>query len=485
MLVNIGIGGSRTKSIPADVIVREIGITPIGDRQEPDHDGDRYADFREIAGGGKLAAVLQEAQRETGRNIEDLMVMAGTDPFRLDTLAKHRAAQWFADQVARFIGPDQNIHPRGVFYACVSAGDVRLPNGDLFENTADNAIFIGRASQFARWLGYVPFERLIDNKNDAPIVIPIVPHVDPSAQVLVYDLAIEDLDPDDLDVAAGLAGFTPRQPYRLVIFGEKASLEDVLGPLAQEYGADLYLMGGQISDTYLHQMARDADADGRPFVVFTFSDFDPAGYWDMPAAIGRKMQALRVLKFPMLEFTVVHAALGPEQVRDLDLPDSPLKEGENRAVAWKELYGSEQTEIDALATLRPDTLEDIARAAIAPYFDAGLRRRVSLAEIEWRRAARAEIAGQLDHEGLDALKARARAALDVMREVNAELEEMADEVGTFAPPDLPGPDLAALEEAQDEARGAVLIDSGMTYVEATDRLRAHGEREARRPVRGG
>ena len=90
-------------------------------------------------------------------------------------------------------------------------------------------------------------------------------------------------------------------------------------------------MTGQISDTYLHQIARDAAADGRPLVVFTFSDCDPAGYWDMPTAIGRKLQALKDLLFPTLEFKVVHAGLSPDQARDRDLPSSPLKEGESRA----------------------------------------------------------------------------------------------------------------------------------------------------------
>jgi hypothetical protein len=47
----------------------------------------------------------------------------------------------------------------------------------------------------------------------------------------------------------------------------------------------------------------------------------------MPTAIGHKLQALRL--FPDFEFTVVRAALGPEQVRSLDLPSSPLKEGES------------------------------------------------------------------------------------------------------------------------------------------------------------
>ena len=62
---------------------------------------------------------------------------------------------------------------------------------------------------------------------------------------------------------------------------------------------------------------------------------------------------------------------------------------------------------------------------------------------------------------------------------------MADEMAISEPPDLPEPDMHALMEAQaqDAARDAVLIDSGMDYVTATDRLNAHSEKVIRRAAR--
>ena len=109
---------------------------------------DRLAATREIAGSGPLAAVLQAARIETGRSMDALTVMSGdTDPYRLDTPAKHRDAQWFAEQVARFIAPDKRIHPRGVFYACVAAGDVMKPDGEAFANTAENEAFVNAAAR--------------------------------------------------------------------------------------------------------------------------------------------------------------------------------------------------------------------------------------------------------------------------------------------------------------------------------------------------
>ena len=363
------------------------------------------------------------------------------------------------------------------------------PDGELFVGTADNANWINEASQLARWLGYVPFERIIDNKNDKPIER-LAPSNDTpfgyagadglSACPHCGDNFLDGLDADDIGVSANLAYFEPRQPYKLVFFGEKTSLNDVLGPYAVEVSADLYLMTGQISDTYLYQIAKNGAADGRPMVVVTFSDGDPSGYWDMPTAIGRKLQALKALLFPEWEFTVVHAALSPDQARGLDLPSSPLKDGEKRADIWEATYGMAQIEIDALATLQPDVLLQMAKDAVAPYYDADLAERVRIAKAEWLERAQEQIDAQVDDEALDALKARAEAALDVLRAVNADLEAMADEIDGPRAPDLPEPDMEALEEAQDERRDAVLIDSDMDYVEATDRLRGHSEKAARR-----
>jgi hypothetical protein len=471
------------RTVDAKSIIAEIGVTPIGDRcaMHPNAPNDRLAETRAIARSGPLAAVMQSAMDETGRSMDELTVMdIEHDPYRLDTPAKRRVAQWFAAQVERFVAPGRRIHVRGVFYACVARGAVVKPDGEAFENTLENTQFLGAAARYARWLGYVPFERLVDNKNDEPIVR-LAPSRDSStAYVWSAGLDIAELDADEIGVFAGLLNFEPRQPYRLAFFGEKTSLDDVLAPLAEEFNADLYLTGGQISDTLLHRMAKDAAADGRPLVVLTFSDFDPAGYWDMPTGIGRKLQALRDLLFPTLRFTVVHAALGPEQVRDLDLPSSPLKEGEKRASKWLELYGSEQTEIDALATLRPNELERIAREAIAPYFDPGLARRVTEAELIWRRRVRAEIAGQVDEDRVDGLKARAEAALNELREINADLANVAGEVGALEPPDRPEADIDALAEVQAERRDSVLIDNDMDFAVTVDRLHAHSEMAARR-----
>lgn len=97
-------------------------------------------------------------------------------------------------------------------------------------------------------------------------------------------------------------------------------------------------------------MARQAVEDRRPLVVFTLSDADPFGY-QMSVSIARKLQALRDVEFPPLEYRLIPVTLKPGQADELDLPSTPLKETEKRGDRWQAAFGREQTEIDAALAL--------------------------------------------------------------------------------------------------------------------------------------
>jgi hypothetical protein len=73
-------------------------------------------------------------------------------------------------------------------------------------------------------------------------------------------------------------------------------------------------------------MAKDVAEDGRPLIVFTCTDCDPAGY-QMATSIGRKLQALRDLLFPALDFAPQPVDLTVERVKDLRLPSTPHSPG--------------------------------------------------------------------------------------------------------------------------------------------------------------
>jgi hypothetical protein len=387
----------------------------------------------------------------------------------LDTPANHRDGSWIGEQLERAFGQHRRTHWRGLHYAILVRGDILKPNGEVYANTDDDWHWLSEtAGKAARWLGYVDFERITDNRNSEPI-IHRKPKITPAPWLSIeLDIAIPSID--EIEPIAGISGFEGRQPYSLSIFGEKASLEDVLLPLARRFEADLYLPSGEISDALLYRMAKDGADDGRPMAVFVLADCDPAGH-QMAVSIGRKLQALRDLYFPALEFEVIVVGLTVAQVRELGLPSTPLKETERRADRWREAFGVEQTEIDALATLRPRDLERLVVEAIDPYYDATLRSRVADARAEWEQAAQEAVLYQIDRHALAIIRERAAGKLV---EIKAELDSINHQLRIAASgvAQLPEPIVPYADVEEKASRLAPLISSTWDWADATVALKA-------------
>ena len=326
---------------------------------------------------GVLRLVLDAAREEEGCSRDALTVLGVRhDPYRLESDVNRAEGTWLAARINSVYRPIQRVHIRGLHYALFAAGNVRKPNGEIYSNSIEDYEWLGFAVKKARWLGVLPFDRISDNRNSEPTLCRTNEPIGEVSGYVGADATWTESSAGDLDFSEpwpALSGYTRRQPFALSVFGEKSSLEEVLLPIARHCEADLYLGAGEISDTLAYQMAKDGAADGRPMVVFTVTDCDPAG-WQMPISIGRKLQALRDLCFPNLQFEVVPVALTVDQVRELDLPSTPLKETEARADKWREAFGVEQTEIDALATLQPQVLREMVEEALAPYFELDARR---------------------------------------------------------------------------------------------------------------
>jgi hypothetical protein len=420
-----------------------------------------------VNGYGVLRSVLEAASADIGCSLTDLTVLsAQVDPYRLDTASGHRDGQWVAEQLKRTVERGKKIHWRGLHYAIVAVGNIPKPNGEVYVNSNEDWEWLSTvASKAARWLGYIPFERITDNRNAEPIIHRKA-RVSPEARVSI-GLHVEIPDVEELEPLPIAYGFEPRQAFHFVIFGEKASLEDAVLPVAEAKQADVYLPTGEISDTLLHRIAHDGNDDGRPMVVFCLADCDPAGR-QMPVSIGRKLQAFRDLLFPKLRFEVVPVALSVDQVRELGLPSTPLKETEKRADRWREAFGVEQTEIDALATLRPDVLREILERAFDPYFDHTLERRVTLAELEWNRQAEEALREQIDQERLEALRIEAAGRLAELDEAIADINERLQLAAAdqFSLPEIEVPE----PEIDQDAATQALVSFDDDWVAATRAL---------------
>jgi hypothetical protein len=368
-----------------------------------------------------LGERLRALKERTGTPLDKLSVLsANNDPYRQDTPARHRDGAWLRDQIDRLLPGGAPIHLRGLHYVFVTAQVVK-PNGAIYRNTDEDAFWMSdTVARAARWLGYVPFDRIVDERNAPPIIQLASQRVVP--QPLIGLANSPDLSEFDLAPAIGLSELSSPQIYRLALFGEKTSLAAVLGPLAEEYNTDLFLAAGEQTISHVYGLARAANDDGRRLIVFVFADCDPAGV-QMAVSIAHKLRAHKDMEFPNLKYQVYAPCLTVDQVGELGLPSTPLKESERRASRWREAFGIEQTEIDSLATLNPDELERIAREALDPFFDATLAERTEQAQADWWDEAsdvlNAATEGSPDYARL---RAEAETKLEEAREALEALE---------------------------------------------------------------
>ena len=256
---------------------------------------------------GREPSRLRAALEGAGGSLKSLTVLAPqNDPFRVDTPAGHRDAQWLADILAAL--PKRQWWTHGLHYALT--GEATKPNGQPYTNTSKDETWLEHAAKAARWLGYIPFEAIRDKRNAEPIVIEWEPPTDPKPDVsepwasLTVDYFLPDAD--HLAPSPYVTGFKAAQPYHLAFVGEKDSLAGALGSVAQRRQADQYWVNGEITDTRAHQMAAAATRTGRPLIVLYFSDCNPAGH-QMPISLARKLQGFKAIESSELQLRSIRS----------------------------------------------------------------------------------------------------------------------------------------------------------------------------------
>jgi hypothetical protein len=380
-------------------------------------------------GTGVLYAEIAKASKESGLSITALTVLSdGNDPYRFDTTTGHENGQWFKAQVDRFVAPDRQIHLRGLFYKVVSVGDVKRPTGSPIVNNWACWKWFLKAASAARYLKCVPLDRISDERSAEPIIIePAQPRSGSGDLSTGGSIGIEVPSVDACLPFLVCTRPVAMQPYRIIMIGEKSSLAEVLRPIAEMVKASLYLGPGEMTLTRVAEAVALAAEDGRPAVVLEFVDLDPAGH-QMSISVARKLQALRTSHYPNLKVQLHRVALTIEQVRELNLPSTPLKPKEKRAIKWREKMGHEQTEIDALAALRPDLLRQITLEALKPFFDFGLARRCADTAKEWWDEAQKKFDAHPERPEIEASIRTARADVEAAAEALKTTAEALEKV---------------------------------------------------------
>ena len=194
---------------------------------------------------------LRAALESGGGSLKSLTVLAPqNDPFRVDTDAGHRDGAWLANTLDR-LGITGQRHLRGLHYILIGQPK---PNGEPYTNTDSDWLWLGMAAKSARWLRYIPFNRIVDQRNDEPEITLWSPS---SADRRPYVSVNFDVNFDVVrcrrrrpDAAAsGLPGSPPTSPtiWCWSARSPRYARCSALSPTATR--ADLYLPTGEISDT--------------------------------------------------------------------------------------------------------------------------------------------------------------------------------------------------------------------------------------------
>jgi hypothetical protein len=422
-------------------------------------------------------AGLKALAKELQRPVSTLIALApANDPFYAGAPAREAGARWFAELWNRF-GFGQGVHLRRIHYLLVSqpAGAVRSLNGTPYENTTECWAALAVTSRDARYLDLVPLDAFVDRRNPDAIECLVEPR--PAGLMIAADPIPDVPSPPQLwlRLPAG------QQRYHVELWAEKTSMNDILVPLAQQYGLNLITGAGELSVTACQRLIDRALASERPVRILYISDFDPAGM-SMPVAVARKIEYGARRNNHDVDVQVRPIMLTHEQCRAYRLPRTPIKETERRARGFEDRFGEGATELDALEALHPGEFRRIVVREVERYYDSDLDDRVKEAAEDFD-----EEVEQTNDEALQRHTFELAGLVDEYRSLQQRIEALHGRIESELRSEAP--DLNEIEWPEpddgDEDEDP-LFDSTRDYIEQIDRYKQHQGKptERRRAAKG-
>lgn len=386
--------------------------------------------------------------KEAGLTIKDLLALAPkNDPFYTGTQTDIQQAKWFAE-IWKRAGYTSGVHLRRVHYWCVSQAGLKMDNGLPYQNTDKCWSRLGEASKMARYLGLVDISDIADNKNPTPHEhARYATNNNPDYQIQTPDLSEPEID------IYGLFS-SNAQPYHLEVWCEKSTMNDVLLPICQEYNANLVTFEGEVSITACYDLIQRIKEADKPTRVFYISDFDPAGK-SMPVAMSRKIEYMLGKYNIDSDVRVKALVLTLEQVKQYQLPRTPIKKTEKRAASFEDAFGTGAVELDALEALYPNVLGNIVRNAMQPYYSIDARNEIYTQRQALRQAVSVEI---------EAITLRYQAEIEAVKAMFDEIEAINID---------PSPYSVETYEAEAIEDENWLFDSKRDYLEQIENYKAH------------
>ena len=326
---------------------------------------------------------LNQLAKDLGRPASTLTVLSfDSDPFFCGTERHVAGAEWFAALWNEHM-PERGGHLRRLHYKVVvlsSESPIPMLNGRAYENTLACWATLRSAGLWARYLGLIDENVVDDKRAPAPRIFLPDDEWDAGGGFSVTT-------PDTWEATIGAPEFPsvpqilPRrfhvqQRYHLEVWVEKSDVEDVVLPIARQYGFNYIPLMGQSGLKGCRRLVWRAKQSGRPVRIFYLSDFDPQGE-SMPIAVARKVEWILAKDGLDLDIKLIPLALTKQQCVDLKLPRAPIKETDRGKGKFEERHGEGATELDALEALHPGLLRRLILGEVQRYHDDTLQRRVS------------------------------------------------------------------------------------------------------------
>lgn len=313
---------------------------------------------------------IKEMAKNDKAKVTDYLVLSPTnDPFYVGSAGQLEKAKWFA-KIYEKMGSPIECHIRRVHYWLVSQKPkYKKPDGIEYFNTENDWSFIIMAAKYARYANLIPIDNIIDKRNPAPVI---------NAEFWENEVPTEEKDRiDSNEIIRSIVNkfycFNPHntQPYLIELWCEKSTMNDVLEPIAIQYGLNLVNGLGELSITAVHKLIERIKRADKPVRIFYISDFDPAGEC-MPVSVARKIEYFIREQGLESDVKLNQITLTKEQCLKYDLPRTPIKNTERRKEGFENKHGAGATELDALEALHEGELKKIIMKKIYEYFDKDL-----------------------------------------------------------------------------------------------------------------
>ena len=229
-------------------------------------DRDEYDDEPAENDEGDSSTFGHQTIRDIGKTAKlpthALLALSQNDPFWSGaTASSKRDGEWFAELFHRLDFP-HGVHLRRIHYRLPARGaDERLPDGQPYENSLKDWQYPTTASRHARYMGLVDIDAFDDRRNPPPEIHLAEPAEEPEiiaepASTMALHLP-ETLPAPSLSLAA-----TVPTAVHLEIWCEKSTMNDVLLPLAEEYGLNIVTGLGEMSLTACRDLIARIHANG-------------------------------------------------------------------------------------------------------------------------------------------------------------------------------------------------------------------------------